>query len=343
MAEIDYFDDPSAYGRRSQPASGYSYGHPDDPYDTDDPGGSRFGVLVNWAGALVSLGLVVGMGVWAWQLTTRDVSGVPVIEALEGPMRVAPEDPGGAQAPHQGLAVNRIAEGEAAEAVPDQLALAPAPVGLDDVAPIVAPDPAPEAAATPRTGLPADVNAETQALIERLLERGSALDTGPITPPAPIEEPTAAAETATSSSVASPQVTVIPASVPGVSRSLRPVVRPTAATAPDVALEITNGESPGAAVAPGSEIAPQDLPVGTRLVQLGAFDSPEIARSEWERLSDRFPDFLAGRARVIEEARSGGQAFYRLRAHGFDDLAAARRFCTALVAQGAACIPVTVR
>jgi hypothetical protein len=27
------------------------------------------GALVNWAGALMSLGLIVGMGVWALQLT----------------------------------------------------------------------------------------------------------------------------------------------------------------------------------------------------------------------------------------------------------------------------------
>jgi len=46
---------------------------------------------------------------------------------------------------------------------------------------------------------------------------------------------------------------------------------------------------------------------------------------------------------VIQQASSGGSAFYRLRAHGFDDLAASRRFCAALMAQNAPCIPVTVR
>jgi hypothetical protein len=88
---------------------------------------------VNWAGALMSVGLVVGMSVWAVQLLMRDVSGVPVIEALEGPMREPPADPGGTQAPHQGLAVNRIAEGEEAQPVPDRLVLAPPPIELQEV------------------------------------------------------------------------------------------------------------------------------------------------------------------------------------------------------------------
>jgi hypothetical protein len=78
-------------------------------------------------------------------------------------------------------------------------------------------------------------------------------------------------------------------------------------------------------------------------VQLGAFDTAETAREEWDRIAARFPDYFDARPRVIEEAESSGQAFFRLRAAGFDDLAASRRFCAVLVAQGTACIPVTVR
>jgi hypothetical protein len=91
------------------------------------------------------------------------------------------------------------------------------------------------------------------------------------------------------------------------------------------------------------EIAVSDLPDGTRLVQLGAFDTAEIAREEWDRIATRFPEYFDARPRVIEEAESGGQTFFRLRAAGFDDLAGSRRFCAVLVAQGTACIPVTVR
>ncbi len=52
---------------------------------------------------------------------------------------------------------------------------------------------------------------------------------------------------------------------------------------------------------------------------------------------------MNGKDRLIQRAESGGRTFYRLRAMGFDDLADARRFCSALVAEEAACIPVVVR
>jgi hypothetical protein len=85
------------------------------------------------------------------------------------------------------------------------------------------------------------------------------------------------------------------------------------------------------------------LPEGTKLVQLGAFDSPEIAAREWTRVAGRFGEFMGGKSRVIQEAESGGRTFYRLRAQGFADLSEARRFCAALVAEDAPCIPVVAR
>ena len=56
------------------------------------------------------------------------------------------------------------------------------------------------------------------------------------------------------------------------------------------------------------------------MVQLGAFDSAEVARAEWQRLSGRFDSFMAGKTRVVQSAVQGGRTFYRLRAIGFDDL-----------------------
>jgi hypothetical protein len=99
-----------------------------------------------------------------------------------------------------------------------------------------------------------------------------------------------------------------------------------------------------AALAPeAKEISGEGLASGTRLVQLGAFDSETIARSEWDRLSGKFTDLLDGKTRIVQAAQSGGRTFYRLRAMGFADEADSRRFCSALVAERAACIPVAVR
>jgi len=328
MANIDYFDEDHARG------ASRSHGAQHAPEPAEDA--PRLGALVNWAGAIVSLGLVVGMAVWAFQLTMRDVSGVPVIRALEGPMRVAPEDPGGTQAENQGLAVNRIAEGGVAAPVPDRLVLAPPPVDLEHLS-------LASASGTVPLPTPAAVNSETQALINRLMadaepigaaraaERPAEDVAATDAEPAPEEGPAAVVEVTQA-------VQVIPVSVPGVARSLRPPERP-------VTMSAITRDLPEAADDVGAvqEIDASTLAEGTRLVQLGAYDTPEIARAEWERLTSQFPDYFADLSRVIEEASSGGSAFYRLRAHGFDDLAASRRFCAALMAQSAACISVTVR
>ena len=81
--------------------------------------------LTNLIGAALSLALVAGIGVWGYKLIIRDVSGVPVVRAIEGPMRVQPEDPGGQSADHQGLAVNAVAAEGVAAAPADRLVLAP--------------------------------------------------------------------------------------------------------------------------------------------------------------------------------------------------------------------------
>jgi hypothetical protein len=338
MADIEYFD--------TDDARGASRGYASQQAGLSGP--TRMGTLVNWAGAFVSLGLVVGMGVWAWQLTMRDVSGVPVIRALEGPMRVPPADPGGVQAQHQGLAVNRIAEGEEAGPVPDQLVLAPPPVDLDAVDLVSSSAAVP--AAPPASAADSPASADTQALIDRLVARAQ-----PLGLPAPVEAPlltdsdSAAAPAPSDAPPPSPGVAlpeaapagslqIIAASVPGVARSLRPPTRPVTLASARSPATSDPAEGPER-----REIAADSLPEGTRLVQLGAFDSAEIARAEWDRLSRLFPDFFDGRASVIQQASSGGSDFYRLRAHGFEDLAASRRFCAVLVAQNTPCIPVTVR
>jgi hypothetical protein len=91
------------------------------------------------------------------------------------------------------------------------------------------------------------------------------------------------------------------------------------------------------------DIDPAVVPAGTRVVQLGAFDNEAQARSEWDRLQARFGSYMSGKDRMIQKARSGGRDFWRLRAVGFSDGSDARRFCSALLARDAACMPVTIR
>ncbi len=64
--------------------------------------------ILNWAGAIASIALVVGLVYWVFQLGTRNPNEIPIIRAMEGPARTQPDNPGGIQANHQGLAVNAV-------------------------------------------------------------------------------------------------------------------------------------------------------------------------------------------------------------------------------------------
>lgn len=288
---------------------------------TDDPPprgrGARLQSFANLAGTVVSLSLIVGLAVWGYRLTVRDVAGVPVIKALEGPMRIAPEDPGGLTTSYQGLAVNAVAAEGSAAPPPDRLVLAPRPVALEE---------------EDRT--PGALQAE--AMQDKVASAVDlALAEAADTPSAEesTEEESAPTEAA---SPAEPPPPPPPASNARLSGDLRPAARPAR-----IAAQARVIEQPTPVAAPPVDAS--SLKTGERLVQLGAFDDVPSAEREWSRLQGKFGALLRARSRVIQPAESGGRTFYRLRAAGFSDEADARRFCTALLAEQAACIPVTVR
>lgn len=306
--------------------------------------GASAGALANWAGAALSVGLIVGIGVWGYKLLVRDVSGVPVVRAVDGPMRIQPEDRGGSQADNQGLSVNSVAAEGMAAATADRLVLAPPPVELD-----ADDQPLPVLGALSDVGLQDAETVETietpatpqmasiQALAEQLASGAAPLGTKAentyVAPDAPAT-PVLVAAVATPELVKSLEVKPV---LGGLRRSLRPQLRP-------VSLRTQAAPVPSVeAVEAMIDVDPASLPAGTRLVQLGAFDSSEVAKSEWARLDARFGTYLDGKKRVIQRAQSGGRTFYRLRAMGFEDIAAARRFCSALAAERADCIPVVTR
>ena len=322
------------------------------------PGGpAQWGKAVNMLGAVASLALIVGVGIWGYKLVVRDVSGVPVVRAIEGPMRVQPTDPGGKPADHQGLAVNAVAAQGTAAAPADRLVLAPKPVSLsEEDQPVIAetvasaaasPETQPEVEATPVTA-PLSTDEQVDALVAELTQGvPSLLETDEETVAIAIETAAVAAivqpeplkPTVTAAVAPTPQAAVVTG--PGLARSLRPVQRPARTVAQAQAVQAALNTAADASA--NLDVDPTTLPAGTRLAQLGAYESVEIARSEWDRLNGRFSDYLDGKKRVIQKASSGGRTFYRLRAMGFDDLSDARRFCSALVAGNADCIPVTTR
>ncbi|UXX83369.1 SPOR domain-containing protein [Roseovarius pelagicus] len=306
----------------------YADRHPD--WGASETSGS-FSKITYVLGSLVSIGLIVGLGLWGYKLLVRDVSGVPVIRAAEGPIRVQPENPGGEQALNQGLSVNDVAAVGAAGQTPDQLILAPAPLDLsDEDAPStwastqsdqMVQQAATQAPEKEPTAVPMD-DAGMLALADALADGVEPL--GEVAPPREAEDEEEALQT---------QIKVVKG---GIGTSLRPKARPVTLSRVETVAAIDDLAGP-------RDIDPDTIAPGTRLAQLGAFKTEEIAREEWTRLAGKFEDYLTGKDRVIQRATSGGRTFYRLRAMGFEDLGDARRFCSALVAEKAECIPVVTR
>jgi cell division protein FtsN len=350
------------YGGYTQPHRGIaqqSYQGGPQGYDYPDPeplavarSGGAIGRALHGAGALMSIALIGGLAVWGYNLAMRDVTGVPVVRALAGPMRIQPVDPGGVAAAHQGLAVNTVAAEGQAEGPAEQVALAPVQMGLEEsdtparpgeevsavsmaeaseLVPSDVPDPAPEMVALADN----EMALETDEDVALALADAVAADATPLSGEETDLSLTPEAELVLASVAVSPEV-------PGVARSPRPQPRPNDLVTRAVASPIDLAVASAAAAMPSgaSEVDPVQIASGTRLVQLGAFDSEDIARSEWSRLAMRFPEMLDGKDRVIQQAQSGGKTFYRLRAMGFADISEARNFCSALMAGQAACIPV---
>ncbi|MEM6374446.1 MAG: SPOR domain-containing protein [Pseudomonadota bacterium] len=309
------------------------------PESTSIPRSNPIKNMANLAGGVTSLALIAGIAVWGYQLLVRDVSGIPVVRATQGEMRIRPEEPGGQLAQNTGLAVNEVAGAGEASGPVDSLTLAPRPVDLteedqpmaaDPVAPVQQPAPLDVVAsleAEPINVALALQNGEVDAIVRQLTQ-----DTAPID--APEDE-----STPVSADIAiptEPEQTAPVVTGPGPKQSYRPQLRPRSAPALVIPASAPVSE-------PVRDIDAASIPAGTRLVQLGAFDTPDIARAEWDKMEQRFGDYLEGKDRIVQTAESGGRTFYRLRAHGFTDLSDARRFCSALVAEGADCIPVVTR
>lgn len=301
-------------------------------------GATRAGALVNYVGAIVSCALIVGVGVWGYKLVVRDVSGIPVVRAMAGEMRVLPTTPGGEVSVHTGLSVNEVAAVGEASAPEDSVALAPAMAGLadEDVVTLLSTGVEEVSAIVPSVAPEIEVKVALNAtqIVAAPLSTDDILAlanqiAGRTLPLAPIADVTVVAPTRSLAGQA--MVTpVVAKNVPGVSVSLRPKLRPTF-TPVVAAAEVQ------------SLVTTTAFALGTNLVQIGAFPNAENAATEWTRLQGRFGDVMGGKARVIQAATSGGKTFYRLRAQGFSELGDARRFCAALVAEGTGCIPVVVR
>lgn len=297
-------------------------------YDAEHAGsgGVAASQAFNFLGAISAVALVIGLGFWGYQLAVRDVTGVPVVRALEGPSRVQPDNPGGQLAQHQGLSVNAV-QSETTDIVAPEIVLAPAPIALEleDIIVTASQEPGDDTVAPVEEDLVSvdeevlptvnDTNDAVAQAIALAIELEDDAATGP-----------------------GPAVQIVPATISGVKISPRPNLRPKVNLA-----SFKRSTPPRVAATAQVDVEASAIPAGARLVQVGAFDDRKVAVAEWDEMAAKFADYMEDKNRVIQEAQSGGRKFYRLRIAGFETLDASRRFCSVLTAAKTPCIPVAAR
>ena len=288
----------------------------------------KINMIFYWTGAALSLFLLAGAIGWSYQLIVRDVNQIPIVRAQLGPLRVAPDNPGGLTAANQGLSVTQLAVNEK-PLLSNEIYLAPAAEILNEENLALKVTEEDESNKVDGAFEIKEVNAENSMNLEALLDQkevdSRSNDVGVLSKVA-FSQKKIEIENAVSLALS---IT----NDPDKSLSwLRPKIRPVGF--------YRNGNITEDQIV-SNEPMPK-LPIGSAVVQLGAFDSKSLAESEWQRFEKILGSILIPKKMVVQKAESGGKIFYRLRASGFSDISDARQFCTA-ISDKVACIPVVTR
>lgn len=288
----------------------------------------KINMIFYWTGAALSLFLLAGAIGWSYQLIVRDVNQIPIVRAQLGPLRVAPDNPGGLTAANQGLSVTQLAVNEK-PLLSNEIYLAPAAEILNEENLALKVKEEYESNKVDGAFEIKEVNAENSMNLEALPDQkevdSRSNDVGVLSKVA-FSQKKIEIENAVSLALS---IT----NEPDKSLSwLRPKIRPVGF--------YRNGNITEDQIV-SNEPMPK-LPIGSAVVQLGAFDSKSLAESEWQRFEKILGSILIPKKMVVQKAESGGKIFYRLRASGFSDISDARQFCTA-ISDKVACIPVVTR
>ncbi len=238
------------------------------------------------------------------QFLTGDGSGIPLIKADKGPVKVRPISPGGMEVPDRDKLVYDRMQGNGERPRVERLLPAPEtplpPPGREPPRQMEAAAPAPESAKDLAAVAPA---------------------AGTVAPP-PAKAGTSRA----------PPVRSGPSAPPGPAAATPTVEEVLAAVRPPPAPETSAPKTParGASEAPAYR------------VQLAAVRSLERAQEEWDRLRRKNTDLLGKLALSVVKADLGPKkgVFYRLRAGPLADEAAARGLCAKLASRKVGCLIV---
>jgi hypothetical protein len=301
--------------------------------------GQRSGVLgearrwVSIGGAVSSVALVLGLAYWGYALAVRDVTGVPVMRAATGVMRIAPADPGGEQALNQGLTVNAVAALGTSAKSADTIMLAPMSVALqpDDLPVLPVESASPQDASLQDSGLQ-DTSTQTPAVepsaISATAVEATAVEPAPILTQDSVDAAVAAALAEGSGTQTASDTSPV----------LRPMPRPVDGGGATVQADDTAVAASGLL-----ETDANAIPTGAILAQFDAYETEDLARAKFSDLQQRFGGMMAGKSMVVQPVESNGRTIYRLRAYGLTSEDDARNFCAALQSEGTECVPVAQR
>jgi hypothetical protein len=302
--------------------------------DDEDVEGSRLPLLIVLA--LLVLAMFAGV-VWLayTQGVARGRTETPVLTAQNGPVRIAPQNPGGAEQPYKGFKVYEQ----------------PAPPD-DDV----------DAAATPPAAVPAPPSAAIPtAPPPALAAKAVALTPAPAAAAKPVvtaagPKPVAAAASKPAIAVAKPEPAKIAAATPAkpapaavklattpsaaVAANNLPPTAPVAAapagpaTAAPRSLALVPPKAPAVSVAAAAPAAA----AGGSVLQIGAYKSQADADAAWKAYKARHAALLAGATEDVQQADLGDKGtWYRLRIVGFPGKDVASAMCDRLKADGGSC------
>ena len=283
-------------------------------------------------GAVISLNLILWAGYWTYNIISRDINGIPIVAAQPGPLRVAPDTPGGIEAENIELAVTKIASQE----------LPPNPKAV-------------ELAPSTEKLTPDDLTIFQAIRQKKIIDRQAALNNqihlGVIEPNLSKEISLEPVNTVTN--IANYSITENQSEL--VAAALALALKPSAdnlignAVAQNKFKQIKPRPRPGSLLEVSvstteTVIRPAlaSVETGLAVVQFGTFATETVAFEEWDRLSKNLSVILDGRPKYVERIKRNGNEIYRLRLGGFVNIDDASRFCSAVISQEN-CVPVIAK
>ncbi len=265
-------------------------------------------VSIFMVGAIIG---VLGVGaVFAYNsFTGGGRSKVPVIQAMDDPVKVKPENPGGLEVPYQDrLVLNQPADG--GEPVVERLLPPP-----ETPKPMVDTTAAARPAVTGSSSLAVSPNGSSGAQGQVQTQARPPVQARPV-------QPQASGSNTTASSPASTLAAAPPAAISA------GAAQPQASAKPQVQ-----------AALPSTMAAPPPVK-GSYLLQLGSFNSKQVGEDAWSGFQSRFPDLLGGMLLYLQEADVNGRTYHRVQAGPFPNRATAIDLCAELKARKQDCLVV---